>query len=54
MDIKQYTNDAVELLSKLISTPSVSREEAAAADVLTDFIGKWGMRYVDMATMCSS
>ena len=45
MDIKQYTNDAVELLSKLISTPSVSREEAAAADVLTDFIGKWGMPY---------
>lgn len=45
MDIKQYTNDAVELLMQLIKTPSVSREEAAAADVLTDFIGKWGMSF---------
>lgn len=33
MDIKQYTNDAVELLKQLIKTPSVSREEAQAADV---------------------
>ena len=45
MDIKQYTNDAVELLMQLIKTPSVSREEAAAADILADFIGKWGMPY---------
>lgn len=45
MDIKQYTNDAVELLMELIKTPSVSREEAAAADVLADFIGKWGMPF---------
>ena len=45
MDIKQYTKDAVELLMQLIKTPSVSREEAAAADVLTDFIGKWGMSF---------
>jgi len=43
MDIKQYTNDAVELLMQLIKTPSVSRDEAAAADVLADFIGKWRM-----------
>ena len=45
MDIKQYTNDAVELLMQLIKTPSVSREEDAAADVLADFIGKWGMPF---------
>ena len=45
MEIKQYTNDAVELLMELIKTPSVSREEAAAADILADFIGKWGMPY---------
>ena len=45
MDIKQYTNDAVELLIQLIKTPSVSRDEAAAADVFTDFIGKWGMPF---------
>ena len=30
---------------QLIKTPSVSREEAAAADVLADFIGKWGMPF---------
>ena len=45
MEIKQYTNEAVELLMQLIKTPSVSREEAAAADILADFIGKWGMPY---------
>ena len=45
MDIKQYTNDAVKLLMQLIKTPSVSREEAAAANILADFIGKWGMPY---------
>ena len=40
MDINQYTNEAVELLQKLIATPSVSRDETAAADILADFIGK--------------
>ena len=30
---------------ELIKTPSVSREEAAAADVLSDFIGRWGMPF---------
>ena len=43
MDISQYTNDAVELLKKLIATPSVSREETAAADILADFIGNCGL-----------
>ncbi|MBQ7513198.1 MAG: M20 family metallo-hydrolase [Prevotella sp.] len=43
MDIKQLTQEAVELLSQLISTPSVSREETAAADILADFIGKCGL-----------
>lgn len=45
MDISQYTNDAVELLKKLISTPSVSRDETAAASVLADFIEECGMPY---------
>ena len=45
MDIKLYTNDAVELLMELIKTPSISREEAQAADILCDFIGKWGMPF---------
>jgi len=43
MDYKRYTDEAVELLKQLISTPSVSREEAAAADILADFIGKCGL-----------
>ena len=30
---------------ELIKTPSVSREEAQAADILCDFIGKWGMPF---------
>ena len=43
MDIHQLTQEAVELLSRLISTPSVSREETAAADTLVDFIEKYGL-----------
>ena len=43
MDVKQYTKEAIELLQRLIATPSVSREETAAADVLADFIGKCGL-----------
>ena len=43
MDIYQYTNEAVELLKSLIATPSVSREERAAADILADFIEKCGL-----------
>ena len=40
MDNKDYTNEAVELLKQLISTPSVSREETDAANILADFIEK--------------
>ena len=43
MDIKDYTIEAVELLKRLIATPSVSREESAAADILADFIEKCGL-----------
>ena len=32
--MKQYVNDAIELLQQLIATPSVSRDEGAAADVM--------------------
>ncbi|MBQ7157562.1 MAG: M20 family metallo-hydrolase [Bacteroidaceae bacterium] len=32
------TNEAVELLRKLISTPSVSRDETAAADILGEYL----------------
>lgn len=34
MQTKQYTNDAVNLLRRLIATKSVSREETAAADIM--------------------
>lgn len=43
MNYNQYTTEAVELLQQLISTPSVSRDETAAADVLADFIGTCGL-----------
>lgn len=44
MDNKDYTNEAVELLKQLISTPSVSREETDAANILADFIEKCGLQ----------
>jgi acetylornithine deacetylase len=43
MITRQYTKEAIELLKQLISTPSISRNEGAAADVLADFIGKCGL-----------
>ena len=36
MNITPYIYEAVELLKRLIATPSVSREEGAAADVLAE------------------
>ena len=44
MDIQAYTQEAVELLKQLISTPSISRDEAAAATILADFIEKCGLQ----------
>ena len=41
MDTKQYFNDAVELLKELIATPSVSREETKAADILYKQMTEW-------------
>ena len=43
MEKNQYTLDAIELLKSLISTPSISRDEQAASDVLAEYIGKWGL-----------
>ena len=43
MNYEKYTNEAVELLSELISTPSVSRDEKAAADLLMMRIERWGL-----------
>ncbi len=43
MDTNQFTQDAVELLKKLISVPSVSREEAQAADIFEQQAKAWGL-----------
>ena len=43
MDIHQYTSDAVELLKRLISIPSVSRDESRAADVFEQQAKAWGL-----------
>lgn len=45
MEIKKYSNDAVELLQALIATPSISRDEKAASDVFVHFIEKWELPY---------
>ncbi len=41
--IKQYTNESIELLEKLISIPSVSRSETAVADLLEQQMKDWGL-----------
>ena len=41
--MKQYTDDAVLLLQRLIATPSVSREEAAAADIMEAAMRSYGL-----------
>ena len=43
--MEQYVHDAVELLRQLIATPSVSREEGAAADVMSDYLRRWGLGF---------
>ena len=41
--MEQYVNDAVELLCQLIATPSVSRDEGQAADVMERYLNLWGL-----------
>ena len=41
--MEQYVNDAVELLRRLIATPSVSRDERAAADVMEEYLRHWNL-----------
>ena len=43
MTYKEHTNEAVELLKRLIATPSVSRDEKAAADVLEAYMKEKGL-----------
>ena len=44
METGQYQNDAIELLQRLIATPSVSRDEAQAATLLFDQMVSWGLQ----------
>ena len=41
--MEQYVQDAVGLLRRLIATPSVSRDERAAADVMEEHLRLWGL-----------
>lgn len=43
MNYKKYTQEAIELLQELISTPSISRDEKAATDILQRKIKEWGL-----------
>jgi len=44
METGQYQNDAIELLQRLIATPSVSRDEEQAATLLFDQMTAWGLQ----------
>ena len=46
---KEQTNEAVELLKMLIATPSVSRDEAAAAAVLEAYMREKGLNQIGRA-----
>lgn len=43
IDIRRYTQEAVELLECLIAKPSISRDEALATDVLEQQMKSWGL-----------
>ena len=40
---EEYVSDAVDLLKKLIATPSVSRNEKDSADIMEQNIRKYGL-----------
>lgn len=44
MTWNDYTNDAVELLKRLIATPSVSRDEGEVARIMEEAICAWGFK----------
>lgn len=46
MNSEKYVNDAVALLQKLIATPSVSREETRAADLMEEELRQYGFKPV--------
>ena len=45
MSHELYLADALALLKELIATPSVSRDETAAADVLARHMEGYGIKY---------
>lgn len=45
MTQKEYTYEAIDLLKHLIATPSVSRNEKEAADIIAETIVKYGFKY---------
>jgi len=45
MEENHFLNDAVQLLKALIATPSVSRSEERAADLLSRYLERWGLPY---------
>ena len=45
MEYQDFANDAVELLKALIATPSVSRNETDAADLMVRYLDRWGLPY---------
>ena len=45
MELREYTSDALELLKALIATPSVSRNEEYAANLLARYLERWGLPY---------
>ena len=50
MTQEEYVSDAVDLLKKLIATPSVSRNEKDAADIMEQTIRKYEMCIRDSDT----
>ena len=44
MEMKHYLDDAIGLLSQLIATPRVSREEEAAATLMQQHMQQWGLK----------
>lgn len=44
MRYANYTSEAVEILKELIATPSVSRNEEKAADIIVGFMQQYGMQ----------
>ena len=45
MRYADYTSQAVEMLKELIATPSVSRDEQRAADIIVRYMQQYGMEY---------